>query len=98
MARARLCICFEYPCRYHLYVKTSLGYYLHMWQLRKQEGTAHSHTQPTVLNNVTILPIAILKDNYAYLVIDSYSRTAAVIDPSDPQAVMVGLEVPGVQA
>ena len=36
-----------------------------------------------------ILPIPVLSNNYSYLVIDTDSGRAAVIDPSDPLAVQV---------
>lgn len=36
-----------------------------------------------------ILPIPVLSNNYSYLVIDTGSGQAAVIDPSDPLAVQV---------
>ena len=35
------------------------------------------------------MPIAIVEDNYAYVVIDTASRKAVVVDPSDPHAVKV---------
>lgn len=38
---------------------------------------------------VKILPIPVLSNNYSYLVIDTGSSQAAVIDPSDPLAVQV---------
>lgn len=36
-----------------------------------------------------IVPIPVLDNNYSYLVIDTGSRRAAVVDPSDPVAVQV---------
>lgn len=38
---------------------------------------------------VKILPIPVLANNYSYLVIDTGSGQAAVVDPSDPLAVQV---------
>lgn len=38
---------------------------------------------------VTILPVAVLDDNYSYLVIDTVTDTAVAVDPSDPTAVTV---------
>ena len=38
---------------------------------------------------MTIVPVAILDDNYAYLVIDTVSNLAVAVDPSDAEAVKV---------
>ena len=38
---------------------------------------------------MTVVPIPILDDNYAYLVIDTVSNMAVVVDPSDAEAVKV---------
>lgn len=38
---------------------------------------------------VTIIPVAVLDDNYSYLIIDAVSNTAVAVDPCDPGAVMV---------
>lgn len=43
----------------------------------------------SVSPGVKILPIPVLSNNYSYLVIDTGSSRAAVIDPSDPLAVQV---------
>ena len=36
-----------------------------------------------------MIPLAVLSDNYAYVVVDDTSRSAVVVDPSDPDAVKV---------
>ena len=82
----RVCLCFS---RYFLYTKTSLGYRYHQWRVARRKGTLHSITQPLSLSGVTITPIAIAEDNYAYLVVDTVSNMAVVIDPSDPLSVKV---------
>ena len=41
-----------------------------------------------------IVPIPVLSNNYSYLVIDTDSGRAAVVDPSDPLAVQVGFPPP----
>lgn len=38
---------------------------------------------------MTVVPVAILDDNYAYLVIDTVSNLAVAVDPSDAEAVKV---------
>lgn len=43
-----------------------------------------------VFAGVKIIPISVLHDNYSYLIIDTSSKLAVVVDPADPQAVQVG--------
>lgn len=38
---------------------------------------------------VKVVPVAVLDDNYSYLVIDTVTNTAVAIDPCDPTPVMV---------
>lgn len=38
---------------------------------------------------IKIIPIPVLSDNYSYLVIDTASSVAVVVDPADPQTVQV---------
>ncbi|KFQ66557.1 putative hydrolase PNKD, partial [Phaethon lepturus] len=56
----------------------------------------HSAPQPCCFSGVKILPIPVLSNNYSYLVIDTGSSRAAVIDPSDPLAVQAAIEEEGV--
>ncbi|KFP17225.1 putative hydrolase PNKD, partial [Egretta garzetta] len=56
----------------------------------------HSAPQPCHFAGVKILPIPVLSNNYSYLVIDTSSGQAAVIDPSDPLAVQAAIEEEGV--
>eukprot|EP00062_Callorhinchus_milii_P023849 gi/632983134/ref/XP_007908496.1/ PREDICTED: probable hydrolase PNKD [Callorhinchus milii] len=84
---------------YTLYTRTKLGYIFHKKQLRKAREcypSGHSVVYPTVINGVKILPVPILSDNYSYLVIDTASRLAVAIDPSDPLSIQTCLEQEGV--
>lgn len=38
---------------------------------------------------IKIIPISVLSDNYSYLVIDTTTGVAVVVDPADPQTVQV---------
>lgn len=38
---------------------------------------------------IKIIPVPILSDNYSYVVIDTASNLAVVVDPADPQPVQV---------
>lgn len=38
---------------------------------------------------IKIIPISVLSDNYSYLVVDTASGVAVVVDPADPQTVQV---------
>ena len=40
---------------------------------------------------LSILPIALSMDNYSYLVREEASGTAILIDPADPEPILVGL-------
>ncbi|XP_030638371.1 putative hydrolase PNKD [Chanos chanos] len=84
---------------YALYTRTKLGYMFHKRQMRKARErypTGHSKTQSTSLNGIKIIPVPILSDNYSYVVIDTASNLAVVVDPADPQAVQACLEEEGV--
>ena len=37
----------------------------------------------------TVVSLAILGDNYCYVVVDDTSKIAVAVDPADPEAVMV---------
>ncbi|MGH0152800.1 UNVERIFIED_CONTAM: hypothetical protein FKN15_069327, partial [Acipenser sinensis] len=84
---------------YTLYTRTKLGYMFYKRQVRKAQQrfpSGHSTVQPTTINNVKIVPIPVLTDNYSYLIIDTTSNAAAVVDPADPEMVQACLEQEGV--
>ncbi|XP_032073153.1 probable hydrolase PNKD [Thamnophis elegans] len=75
---------------YNLYAHTRLGYLLYKRQVKKARQRypqGHSVPQPVEFNGLKILPIPVLSDNYSYLVVDTGSNSAVVVDPSDPLAV-----------
>ncbi|NXY00144.1 PNKD hydrolase, partial [Centropus bengalensis] len=77
---------------YTLYARTRLGYLFYQRQLKKAQERypqGHSTPQPCCFPGLKILPIPVLSNNYSYLVIDTGSGRAAVVDPSDPLAVEV---------
>uniref|UniRef100_UPI00398E731D probable hydrolase PNKD n=1 Tax=Pristiophorus japonicus TaxID=55135 RepID=UPI00398E731D len=80
---------------YTLYTRTRLGYIFHKKQLKKTREhypTGHSIVSPKVTNNLKILPVPILTDNYSYVIIDMATNVAVVVDPSDPLIVQACLE------
>ncbi|TKS67440.1 putative hydrolase PNKD [Collichthys lucidus] len=84
---------------YTLYTRTRLGYMYYKRQMRKAREhypAGHSTAQPMEFNGIKIIPISILSDNYSYLVIDTASSVAVVVDPADPQTVQAVLEEEGV--
>ncbi|NWH68040.1 PNKD hydrolase, partial [Geococcyx californianus] len=84
---------------YTLYTRTRLGYLFYLWQLKKAQERypqGHSMPQPCCFPGVKILPIPVLSNNYSYLVIDTDSKRAAVVDPSDPLTVEAAIEEEGV--
>ncbi|XP_051937475.1 probable hydrolase PNKD [Hippocampus zosterae] len=84
---------------YTLYTKTSLGYMFYKRQMRKARErypTGHSTVLPVQFSGMKIIPISVLSDNYSYIIIDTTSGVAAVVDPADPQTVQAVLEEEGV--
>ncbi|MCI4375775.1 hypothetical protein PGIGA_G00113060 [Pangasianodon gigas] len=84
---------------YSLYTRTKLGYMFYKRQMRKAREkypTGHSKTEPTTINGIKIIPLPILSDNYSYVIIDTASDLAVVVDPADPRSVQSCLEEEGV--
>ncbi|XP_020496763.1 probable hydrolase PNKD [Labrus bergylta] len=84
---------------YTLYTKTRLGYMYYKRQMKKAREhypSGHSTSQPMGFNGIKIIPISVLSDNYSYLIIDTSSSVAVVVDPADPQTVQAVLEEEGV--
>ncbi|NXI73695.1 PNKD hydrolase, partial [Anseranas semipalmata] len=84
---------------YSLYARTRLGFLFYKRQVKKaRERFPHGHSvsQPLGFRGVKIVPIPVLSNNYSYLVIDTGSGRAAVVDPSDPLAVQAAIEEEGV--
>mmetsp|Transcript_7590 Transcript_7590/g.10110 ORF Transcript_7590/g.10110 Transcript_7590/m.10110 type:complete len:254 (+) Transcript_7590:158-919(+) len=44
-----------------------------------------------------IIPVPVLSDNYAYLLVDQGSQTAAAVDPAEPDTVIRAAQAEGVQ-
>lgn len=44
-----------------------------------------------LFSGIKIIPISVLSDNYSYLVIDTASSVAVVVDPADPERVQVNI-------
>ncbi|XP_033126928.1 probable hydrolase PNKD [Anneissia japonica] len=85
---------------YFFYSKTRLGYYYHKRNIEKAKSLftdGHSVTKPHEYNGLRIVPIALIEDNYSYLVIDQESKIAAAVDPSDATAVQAVIDSEGVE-
>mmetsp|Transcript_37658 Transcript_37658/g.45427 ORF Transcript_37658/g.45427 Transcript_37658/m.45427 type:complete len:637 (+) Transcript_37658:43-1953(+) len=81
---------------YSVYVFTPLGRFIHL-QMVKSRNKSHTqqHTlniKATTLSSCDVLPIPILADNYAYLLVDHMTREAAVVDPADPDLIAQTVE------
>eukprot|EP00667_Euglena_gracilis_P012934 EG_transcript_13322 len=75
-----------FPALYAIYT-SRFGYYL-KGVLHPRVAEQHSVCPPfTEVPGVTILPIAILANNYAYLVWCDSTKEAFVVDPADPEKV-----------
>ncbi|TSK62581.1 putative hydrolase PNKD [Bagarius yarrelli] len=83
---------------YSLYTRTKLGYMFYKRQMRKAREkypNGHSRTEPTIINGIKIIPLPILSDNYSYVIIDTVSNLAVVVDPADPRSVQSCLDEEG---
>ncbi|XP_053732813.1 probable hydrolase PNKD isoform X1 [Synchiropus splendidus] len=84
---------------YTLYTRTRLGYLYYKRQMKKAREhypAGHSSAPSVEFNSIKIIPIAVLSDNYSYLIIDTTSNLAVVVDPADPQTVQTVIEEEGV--
>lgn len=74
---------------YTLYARTRVGQYLHSKDLKEQQGKGpHSLTSRVAVGGFYVRPVAMLKDNYAFILIDPSSCECAVVDPSDAEEVL----------
>ena len=53
----------------------------------------HTHTHIQTHTGFTVIPLAILDDNYSYIVVDDTSKVAVAIDPADPEAIKVHMSL-----
>ncbi|KAI8478227.1 hypothetical protein Bbelb_440390 [Branchiostoma belcheri] len=85
---------------YWLYTKTPVGYWYHhhlLTKAREKHPDGHSVTSAVIFRDLKVQPVAIVSDNYSYVVMNTKTRTAVVVDPSDPEAVQACLKQEGVQ-
>ncbi|XP_077978674.1 putative thioesterase PNKD [Glandiceps talaboti] len=85
---------------YFLYTRTRLGYIYHLKNLskaREKFPDGHSVVTPVEFKGLKICPLAILEDNYSYVIIDTVDSVAVVIDPSDPDVVQKFLDTQNVK-
>ena len=76
---------------YFAYTRTPLGNWFFQRQLREAGRIPHTRTEVTQLNDITVEPIPYAHDNYGYLITNTLTREAVVVDPAD--AVTVGAAV-----
>eukprot|EP01137_Pigoraptor_chileana_P014531 Opistho-2@5040 len=77
-----------FQAAYGLYVGR-LGYLYHLRNLRVLKGGKPAVTvPPAVYGDVEVHPLSILRDNYAYVIIDKAEKIAIAVDPADPDAVL----------
>ena len=80
---------------YYIFANSSILRYIHLRSIAKKHEndnggvlrSIHSFTQTEMLSSAAVIPIPFLSDNYSYLIVDRQSKTAAVVDPSDPISV-----------
>ncbi|XP_076438568.1 putative thioesterase PNKD [Babylonia areolata] len=93
----------ERPSRYFFYSRTRLGYYYHLRNIAKakkrlkRRGGWHTLITPFHYGDLMIVPIPIMMDNYAYLVLDRRSNSSVVVDPGHAEPVQAYLSTMGVK-
>eukprot|EP01063_Lacrimia_lanifica_P020800 TRINITY_DN28088_c0_g1_i1.p1 TRINITY_DN28088_c0_g1~~TRINITY_DN28088_c0_g1_i1.p1 ORF type:complete len:352 (+),score=110.21 TRINITY_DN28088_c0_g1_i1:59-1114(+) len=81
--------CF-FPVLYRLYTSNLLGYNILRNLLHPRQPRPHSHVdvwRHPDIPGVSVMPVAVLADNYAYLLWCNATMRAVAIDPADPHAV-----------
>ncbi|GAB1605613.1 hydroxyacylglutathione hydrolase, mitochondrial-like isoform X1 [Argonauta hians] len=92
MAKMNSCM---FKVGYFLYTKTRIGYFYHRREITRyaqEHPDGHSKCQATEFMGLMIIPVPMLKDNYAYIIIETRNRTTVVVDPGDAHAVQAALK------
>eukprot|EP01061_Rhynchopus_euleeides_P041827 TRINITY_DN73119_c0_g1_i1.p1 TRINITY_DN73119_c0_g1~~TRINITY_DN73119_c0_g1_i1.p1 ORF type:complete len:365 (+),score=120.54 TRINITY_DN73119_c0_g1_i1:41-1096(+) len=78
-----------FPALYRLYTSNLLGYHVLRLVMHPRQPKPHSTCSlwSGQVEGVSVQPIPVLVDNYAYLVWCTETHEAAVVDPADPDAV-----------
>lgn len=86
---------------YLAYVHTPLGLMIHTRSLRRRrQNNVSKHSEQTgkyALSTCDVWPIAMLSDNYAYLLVDRSSKQAAFVDPCDATEALAAAASVGVR-
>lgn len=89
---------------YYLYAETRAGLALTWLQTRSPESVSaamslegHSSVLFTSFRGFGVVPVPVLGDNYAYLLVDERTREAALVDPADPAVCLRAVELAGVR-
>ncbi|XP_052833106.1 probable hydrolase PNKD [Octopus bimaculoides] len=92
MAKMNSCM---FKVGYFLYTKTRIGYFYHRREITRyaqEHPDGHSKCHATEFMGLMIIPVPMLKDNYAYIIIETQNRTTVVVDPGDAHAVQAALK------
>lgn len=60
-----------------------------MWSLWKHARKYHAITKSELEPFLRIKVIPILQDNYSYVIIDDANKDAILVDPAEPEPIMV---------
>uniref|UniRef100_A0A2C9M649 Metallo-beta-lactamase domain-containing protein n=2 Tax=Biomphalaria glabrata TaxID=6526 RepID=A0A2C9M649_BIOGL len=86
---------------YFIYSRTRFGRYFHQNDIRKSKlklgDGRHSELTQFDYESLSILPIPMVLDNYAYLVTDQKNHKSVLIDPGDAEAVQKVLKLKNVE-
>lgn len=80
-----------FPLMYQAYVSTPVGPWVHRRDLHKaRDRPPHTRCSDLIFDvgSFLVAPVAMLDDNYAYIMLDKATGECAAVDPADPDAVM----------
>eukprot|EP01062_Namystynia_karyoxenos_P007609 TRINITY_DN12668_c0_g1_i1.p1 TRINITY_DN12668_c0_g1~~TRINITY_DN12668_c0_g1_i1.p1 ORF type:complete len:392 (+),score=123.38 TRINITY_DN12668_c0_g1_i1:81-1178(+) len=78
-----------FPFFYALYCNRITGLWLSRHLLHPRQDQAHSNFKLCqAMQGVEVLPVPVLRDNYAYLAYCTETRKAIIVDPGDPRPLL----------
>eukprot|EP00729_Bicosta_minor_P023239 gene23239-277_t len=76
---------------YYAYTRTPLGNWFFQRQLREAGRIPHTRADITKLEEISVEPIPYAHDNYGYLIVNTTTQEAVVVDPADAVTVVAAV-------
>jgi hydroxyacylglutathione hydrolase len=78
---------------YRLYNSKLIGYHFIHKRLMSSNSTVNTKTFPIFdYSTFTVQPVALLEDNYSYLLVEKSTNSAALVDPAEPAKILSALK------